>query len=62
MIHAGGLVIQTRFHRPQYLTVGSSAVKGQLSGGGLQGLLGFASYLPLCGEGDAWGEGITTER
>ena len=42
------------------LTVGSRAVTGRPSlGGGIDGLLAFASYLPLCGDGGAEGDGIT---
>ena len=37
-------------------------VQGQLRGGGLDGLLGFASYLPLCGDGEAVGDGITPQK
>lgn len=55
----------------RYLTVGSSAQAGALpwslprdaSGAPTTGLLaavlGFASYLPLCGDGSAQGDGIT---
>ena len=46
----------------RYASVGSSAVQGQLRGGGLDGLLGFASYLPLCGDGEAVGDGITPQK
>ena len=45
----------------RYQTVGSRAVKGKLGGGGfdLDGLLACASYLPLCGDAFAEGDGIT---
>lgn len=54
------------FHKDEglrYLTVGSRAVTGQPSlGAGLDGALAFASYLPLCGDGAAEGDGITPLR
>ena len=51
----------------RYLTVGSRAQRGALPGRGGEGegegwlgsSLAFASYLPLCGEGDTAGDGIT---
>ncbi|KAL1528890.1 hypothetical protein AB1Y20_010213 [Prymnesium parvum] len=46
----------------RYLSVGSRAVRGRLWGDGLQGLLAYASYLPLCGEAAVDGDGITPLR
>jgi len=43
----------------KYLCVGSRAVKGELRGGGLDGLLGAFSYLPLSGKAANVGDGIT---
>lgn len=45
----------------RYLSVGSTAVRGRVFGAGLDGLLGFASYLPLGGDGGAAGDGICPE-
>ena len=49
------------FHKDEglrYLTVGSTAVQGRLAPE-LGGLLATASYLPLCGDAFAAGDGIT---
>jgi len=43
----------------RYVTVGSRKVKGAAFGGGAAGTLGVLSYLPLCGDGSAEGDGIT---
>lgn len=49
----------------RYLTVGSTAQRGALPGSGqglIAGSLAFASYLPLCGDGQVEGDGITPIR
>ena len=47
----------------RYMTVGSKAVAGALGvESGVEGALAFASYLPLCGDGKAKGDGITPLR
>lgn len=46
----------------RYMTVGSRAQRGALPGQGaglLAGTLALASYLPLCGDGQSEGDGIT---
>lgn len=42
----------------RYLTVGSRKVRSKLFGGGLDGLVALASYLPLAGVADTQGDGI----
>ncbi|CEM09753.1 unnamed protein product [Vitrella brassicaformis CCMP3155] len=44
-----------------YNSVVGASVKGGLGEGGLEGLLAYASYLALCGEGDTTGDGVVPQ-
>lgn len=49
------------FHKGmKYVSVGGVGTKGRF-GGGLEESIAYISYLPLCGKGDAEGDGIIPE-